>query len=352
MKVHLISDKISYLLLEQNNAIFKNKQSKKNIPSEMEDSQLDIIINELKKTENMQYIIDATGIRLRLNNLQSEFFLKDRFVILGIKEDVYNVLCDKAYEAGKKIFSRTYKLTTDDTNYIIWFNENQTNILWKYINERIIGMLDSDKDAEPVDLMFVRYIIADLLKKDIQNKILEKKTYLESSNVYVSSYLDIKCLFLETKVFDLIIIKMQEIIKNTYLSKKSIDERKNIYLLGVSNNGNILSRILAYVMDMNCESINHLGPSYCIESNIKNIERFQHKQYILVSDVLCLGGEYRMAKGILSMMNSELLGAVSIIKVRDVYRNKKKESNRAVAVLENIEQYGIDYKIYIDDKEE
>lgn len=355
MKAHLISDKIYYLSLEQNNFTFEMKQSMKNTNTDMEQSRIDTVMDYLNKKKDLFFIIDAFNIQPKLSTSNIDSIICERFAILGINEKTFNVICEYAKKKDKEISFIKYNLPLEnDSNkedyYIVLFDHS--NLLWNYINTNVVELNNKEIIREFIDIKCVRNIIAAMLKKDIETYSDEKWSYLESSNVYIKNYLNVKCLFAVPNAFDLILLKMRELIEQVFMNGLEIKEREKICLLGVSNNGIILSRILAYIMEMNSKSINHLGPMYCMEGDIEDLEKYRNNLYILISDVICLGGEYRMTKGIVSILGSRLLGAVGIVKVRDVYRNEKKSANIATAVLEEIEQYGIKYNIYIDREED
>lgn len=357
MKAHLLSDKIYYLSLEQNNFTFELKQSMKNTHTEMEESRIDTVMDYLYTKKDLYFIIDAFNIQLKLSISNIDSIICERFAILGINEKTFNVICEHAKKKNKEIFFIKYNLPVEnDSNredyYIVLFDRDHSNLLWNYINTNVVKLDNKKIIREFIDIKCVRNIIAAMLKKDIETYSDEKWSYLESSNVYIKNYLNVKCLFAVPNAFDLILLKMRQLIERVFMNRLEMKEREKICLLGVSNNGIILSRILAYIMEMNSKSINHLGPMYCVEGDIEDLEKYRNNLYILISDVICLGGEYRMTKGIVSILGSRLLGVVGIVKVRDVYRNEKKSANIATAVLEEIEQYGIKYNIYIDKEED
>ena len=65
-----------------------------------------------------------------------------------------------------------------------------------------------------------------------------------------------------------------------------------------------------------------------------------------------MGGEYKMANGIVDILGSKLLGGICVVKIRDVYRNQR-ESN-VYALLDDINGLEVDgerigYQIYVDD---
>ena len=179
-----------------------------------------------------------------------------------------------------------------------------------------------------------------------------ERKYLESSNVYVNRYINVKAFFLRRSYLYLLIDDMTKMIN------KEFPDQNNVCLLGVSNNGIILSRLLAYQIQIEAKSINHLGPKYSLNDNPRELKKLQKKKFILISDVICLGGEYRLAKGILDVMGSQLLGAVCVVKIKDVYRKEGKShrNGRIYSLIDNINDIEIDekrmgYQIYIDKEE-
>ena len=65
-----------------------------------------------------------------------------------------------------------------------------------------------------------------------------------------------------------------------------------------------------------------------------------------------MGGEYKMAQGIVDILGSKLLGGVCVVKIRDVYRKPK--VNKVYALLDDINEFKIndeiiDYQISVDD---
>lgn len=172
--------------------------------------------------------------------------------------------------------------------------------------------------------------------------------YLESSNVYVNKYINVKSLFLDRNYMVLVIKDLKEVIKKEFKS-----DLQELVLLGVSNNGIILANLLSYELQIPVQSLNRLGPIYCLDKKTDRNNQFSNKKYVLVSDVVCMGGEYKMAQGIVDILGATLLGGVCVVKIRDVYRNRVEQN--VFALLDDINRMEINnerigYKIYVDNK--
>jgi orotate phosphoribosyltransferase len=201
------------------------------------------------------------------------------------------------------------------------------------------------------------YVFMDFLLRDIEENNHkyndDNLKYLESSNVYVNRYINIKAFFLNPDYLRLLVNDMAEKIRLEFK-----EDYNKFCLLGVSNNGIILSHLIAYQLGMDVKCINHIGPKYCLFSGNEALNDLKNEKFILISDVVCLGGEYRMAKGIVEVFGANLIGAVTVVKIRDVYRNGDEKANdRIVSIIDNPNQYIIDgkrlnYKIYIDRRAE
>lgn len=152
---------------------------------------------------------------------------------------------------------------------------------------------------------------------------------------------------MDCKYMIMIVKDLAEILKREF--KNDLD---NIALLGVSNNGIILANLLSYELKLPVKSLNRLGPIYCLNKERDKTEQFNNKKCVLVSDVVCLGGEYRMAQGIVDILGATLVGGICVVKIRDVYRNRKEKN--VFALLEDINAIKInneivDYRVFADD---
>lgn len=338
-----LTQDIEYCPISINNSVLKYNASMKGLPT-IGQNHFDFICQSIK--DEKDYILDFSNYNggidqnpIMLSTLAnnhnvvvlSEEKLKDAFLNSGIGfyKEIGNI-------QGEKI-------------YLTYFEENAQVISF-------IESLSLNNKGNIIDY-FHRYVLTDFFMKDIEGNPIysfEKGSlkYLESSNVYVNKYINVKSLFVDYKYVALIINDLKKLIDEHF------QEINELVFLGVSNNGIILANLLAFEYQKEVQGLNRLGPIYCLDKENKKYDQFYNKKYLLISDVICMGGEYKMAKGIIDMLGGELVGGVSVVKIRDVYRNKKgSEKNRVYSLLEDINEIEIggkiiDYKVFIDDCEE
>jgi adenine/guanine phosphoribosyltransferase-like PRPP-binding protein len=195
-------------------------------------------------------------------------------------------------------------------------------------------------------ILLTRFFFDDIKNHSQYSFEKGKLKYLESSNVYVNKYINVKSLFLDKNYMMLVIKDLKDLVKRRF--KEYLTD---LVLLGVSNNGIILANLLSYELEVPVQSLNRLGPVYCLDKKVDRNNQFRNKKYVLVSDVICMGGEYKMAQGIIDILGSTLLGGVCVVQIREVYRNKSE--NNILALLNNINgikvgEEQIDYQIFID----
>lgn len=352
MNKYRFSDKIYYFSIQQNNKVLTNNQSVGNIPNVVEESCISDMLDYLNQDMENYLIIDFSNIfSVSFKEEHYELFMNKKYALLGINDKYFNVIKEKA-QKSKKIFNyKKYKISNKKSNYLIYFDNNKENNLLKFLNKFIPKGCQQESISTELSNKLIAHIVAGILTKDLEYYDLKNLKYLESSNVYVNCYLNVKRIFVNIDVLLMVINRLKAIIQDKFLKNDDVDDIENICLLGVSNNGIILSRILAYVMKIKVKSINHVGPKYCLNYDNSTAEQYMNKNYILVSDVICLGGEYRIAKGMISVLNSKLLGAVGIVKIRDIYRGDKNNSDKIYSIIDNINDYGCEYRVYIDREE-
>lgn len=349
MNKYKLAEEIYYFSIEQNNKMFNGNQSIGLIPNSVEESSITAILEYLLGDGNNYFIIDFSNIfSITFTETQYSLILNEKFALLGINEKYLKTIKKQAQKNGKPVQVLKYVANKEKSCYLLYFSDNLENVLVKFLRKFVPDQqLHMTVDVE-LSQKLVAHIVAGILIKDIEYYNLNNLKYLESSNVFVNCYLNVKRLFLNIDVLIMVVNQLKAIIQNKFLKE---EEKSDICLLGVSNNGIILSRILAYVMQVKVKSINHVGPKYCLDYDNTSAEQYKNQKFILVSDVICLGGEYRMAKGMIGVLNSELLGAVGIVKIRDVYRGDENKFNPIYAIIDNINEYGCDYRVYIDKEE-
>lgn len=330
-----ISKNIMYCPLIFNNHFLSDNYCRGNNHS-VEESVFLNFLNRIPVNSTM-YIVD---IRLAIEKLsfsnKNLNKLKKKNIAYYCKKEFYNRFL-KSHES---------KMIESDKECLS-YNSNSDPELIKFIEGKLKGRRNIVKTIH--EYVYIQFFLQEMKSHKHRYEMGHLK-YLESSNVYVNRYINIKELFLQPKYMHFTIRSLAEKIETGYS-----ESYRKACLLGVSNNGIILSRLLAYTMQLEARSINHIGPKYCLDSDAEFLKELKGKNFILISDVICLGGEYRMAKGILNALGAKLLGAVCIVKICDVYRESEEisKSDLFYSLVDDINGYEIDgekinYHIYIN----
>lgn len=264
------------------------------------------------------------------------------------KKNIIILAPEKLKNAFSKQELGVYEACGDEEKRFFSIVFDEDGELYTYFKSIKLQMQGVDPCLYFHQLLLTRFFYYDIKNNPQYSFEKGNLKYLESSNVYVNKYINVKSLFLVRNYMILVIKDLKELIKKEF---KSV--LPDVVLLGVSNNGIILANLLSYELQISAQSLNRLGPVYCLDKKIDRNDQFSKKKYVLVSDVVCMGGEYKMAKGIVDILGATLLGGVCVVKIRDVYRNKNE--NNVFALINDIngmevDNDRIDYQIYVDDR--
>lgn len=336
-----LNDDIVYCPIHLNNSVFANNDGGDKNCSVCQEMLCDIIGTLVPE---VNYVLDFTQC---LGSIEST-----PDILKCLKNVNVLILADEKFKEALGNLERELEITVEKwgTNenrfWIVKFKKNL--VLNKYID----ALENEEGEYSPSDyfskLVLTKFFYEDIKENPKYDFSQRNKKYLGSSNVYVNKYINVKSLFLD---YDYMMLMISELVK--LINKHFNRYEGQISLLGVSNNGIILANMLSYQLRTSAYSLKRLGPVYCLEDNANRLGDFQDKKYILVSDVICMGGEYRMAKGIVDILGSKLLGGISVVKIRDAYRGENEEE--IYAVIDDINQFTIegrkiDYQVYIDDQ--
>ncbi len=334
-----IDKNIFYCPLTLNNNIVKEQPGRGGVGIQIEDKMVMSVFYSISEDRDNNYILDFYDIeKLSITNEDLHKLFRANNIALYFSKNFYEQKLK-----GNNVIETSFTEYRDEKGYFIY--NNMSEALKSYLETSFKEEKDIIKKIHTY--IYIRFFIEEIDKYNHIYDMSDLK-YLESSNVYINYYINIKALFLHPNYMYFLI---NDLVKQI---KASFDDLEKTCLLGVSNNGIILSRLLAYQLHLDAKGINHLGPRYCLDDDNEFIKELKNKKFILVSDVICLGGEYRLAKGILNVLNSKLLGAVCVVKIRDIYRNEERKRNDKIfALVDDINTYEIDgkkidYKIYVD----
>lgn len=333
-----MADKIEYCSVRVNNNDLTSNIGRR-AGASVEEGFLQNLINSFDETIN--YIVDFCDCDGTINTTAEirKAFAKKNIIILA-PEKLKNAfskqqlgVCEVYGEEVEKLFS------------IVFAEEGE---LYTFFQAVKLQMREGNSRLFFHQLILTRFFYYDVKNNPQYSFEKGNLKYLESSNVYVNKYINVKSLFLNRNYMVLIIKDLKEVIKKEFKS-----DLHELVLLGVSNNGIILANLLSYELQVPVQSLNRLGPIYCLDKKIDRNNQFSNKKYVLVSDVVCMGGEYKMAQGIVDILGSTLLGGVCVVKIRDIYRNKT--GKNVFALLDDINRIEVDtekigYQIYVDDQ--
>jgi orotate phosphoribosyltransferase len=321
-------DKDIYLCpISLNISVSKAHPSKGGTDVKVEEVALNGVLNMVGKDVSSKYVLDFSAVS---ELSRTEENRPNRF------EKLNNAV---SYFRKGKMDRDKYDVITVGNNLECLKGGNLDKVFSDLIDEW-------NKKDDPIEyihsLAQIRFFIKDM--EENNHKYEEKHLkYLESSNVYVNCYINIKAIFLRPDYLRLFVNDMTELLRLNF------EDYDKVCLIGVSNNGIILAHLIAYQLHLDVKSINHVGPKYSLDSDTEVLNDLRHRKFVMVSDVICLGGEYRMTKAILEALGAKLLGAIAVVKIRDVYRNNNKCNDKIYSLINNVDQYDdLEYKIYID----
>lgn len=136
-----------------------------------------------------------------------------------------------------------------------------------------------------------------------------------SSSVYLTQFIDIKKLIVSHKYFFIYSLYWLS-LDMLYNDKKSwnVKKRDNKVLVCQNLNSSFITSILSSFLLIDLITLDHIGPINKVYNEIE--KKFSSKyEYIIVSDVVCLGTEVRIAKNLIEFSGGKYIGNVCIIRI-------------------------------------
>ena len=125
--------------------------------------------------------------------------------------------------------------------------------------------------------------------------------------------IDIKCMISKDKEFFIYAIYQLAIKMNNHWS--SLREKDKPTLICQNLNSSYIASILSSFLKLDILILDNLGPINKLYSTLDNkIE--ENKKYIVVSDVICLGTEIKIAKNLITFLGGKYVGNASIIRIQ------------------------------------
>ena len=189
-------------------------------------------------------------------------------------------------------------------------------------------------------------VIAEKIKSNYLIERTGEKSYSHSSNVQLPKYINIKS-FIEQK--DISFLGLYLLCKMA-ICKGLIGYNKKPLLFFSSMAGSYLASVFSKLACIDMVFLNHLGPKKKLYRELHKEQLLADKDYLIISDVVCLGAEIERAKTLIEHAGGKLTGIISVVLVEVVKERPKVENEiEKVALLTLTKDYNpIDYQIITD----
>lgn len=296
---------------------------------------------------------DFDKIEATQQNLRTEFNLLRRqgynIVFLNITKEIIEVF-------GYDSFNHTSNITAQ----LEFFDKGTSDPRKKegykkfYYNED-----DNDFYQEGVKIseIFKEYFKAKLVPYSEKH---EKEH--TSSFVYLTSYINLKKFISHEKelytysIYILACKILKEWQKEGYIpfySPLMVHKPETPVLVCQSMNSAYIVSILSNLLKLDVLILDKIGPINKLYSSLnKNI--VENRNYIVVSDLVCLGTEVKIVKNIIQFLGGKYLGNVSLIKTETLKKEhiKRKDATLAVFSIDRTNYKELNYHIKTDLEDE
>ncbi|GAB3417282.1 hypothetical protein [Niabella aquatica] len=207
----------------------------------------------------------------------------------------------------------------------------------------------SDESCEMYDVEInSRKIFYEEFKSRLKkgNYIVEYNKVHTSSFVYLKSFIDLKKFIShETPFIYFSIYYLAVKLKKKWSSYLD----KNPILVGQSLTSAFVVSILSKLLKLQILIFDKIGPITKLYNKLDK-PNFENKNYIIVSDLVCLGTEVKITKNLIEFSGGKYLGNISLVKVETLTRDDMRLDNidRTISVFSVSDKNNIElnYNIY------
>jgi hypothetical protein len=275
-------------------------------------STVDSIIKEINENE-----IKTTGVFFEFKGIESLQINQN----ISFKENIFDKLSCKAIQLSN--VKRVIVESLDLLNYVDSSDNNYNDIT---INNEKNKVFTSSQQA------FESYFHNILTSK----YVVDKTKFHHSSSVYINKFIDIKRLITEDKnliLFTIYMLALNMITPNENRDWTITKDEKEIILFSQNMNCSFIASILSQLLLLDVTLIDHVGPINKIYSSFDNLIN-KNKKYLVVSDMVCLGSEVRIAKNLIEFSGGEYIGNVSIIRVNTMKKEDRYSNVETIYIIE------------------
>lgn len=161
-----------------------------------------------------------------------------------------------------------------------------------------------------------------------------EKSYSHSSNVQLPRYINIKAFIEKKEISFLGLYLLCKQATDAKLIDKLIIGNQRPLLFFSSMAGSYLASVFSKLACVDMAFLNHLGPKKKLYRELHKEQLLADRDYLIISDVVCLGAEIERAKTLIEHAGGKLKGILSIVFVEVVSeRPKPKNELKKVALL-------------------
>lgn len=217
-------------------------------------------------------------------------------------------------------------------------------------DETVTDFISASKKKNITDTKIYEIYKKAIAERIKSNYIIERKTgkesYSHSSNVQLPIYINVKA-FIEQKDFSFLGLYM---LCKQAIHKDFIGYGKHPLLFFSSMAGAYLASVFSKLACIDMVFLNHLGPKKKLYRELHKEQLLADRDYLIISDVVCLGAEIERAKTLIEHVGGKLKGILSVVYVNVVSERPKTENEiDNVALLTLTKEYNpIDYQIITD----
>lgn len=273
---------------------------------------------------NMIEDVFVNNLITLISFVKKQFCMRNRNVyLLNLKKHIFN------------------KMELKETIQIIQEDENTISV-------KMGSARDSERYSEIVNKPIK--LFEDKLEKTIRKCTVPLSKDDEphtSVPVYLSQYINIKEMVeKDSQTFRLGIYYLGlKLIQAKILTREYVNNRDiNVFFHTI--NGGFIATQLAQLFSIDMVYLDHLGPVENVHRKHFEKSISDSKSYIVVSDVICLGGEVGRAKTIIEYCGGKISGEVCIVDIKTIEREQK--SNRVSLYTVSKEHNCIGYSIKTD----
>lgn len=291
------------------------------------------------------------------------------------KSTLERILEDYGSQQDKVIvfdFLRIKDVTNNLKKEIFKIHKECKSLIFRNINSNCVKKLEiespsNENNVQSEGVFRILYYSNASLKYNIEElenlfeekfkEIVKRRTddtkddeYHHSSSVYLTRYIDIKKIISSDKSFFIYCLYELAIkINENWLSEIKKETKEEMPILVCQNlNTSYIASILSTFLNLDVLILDHIGPINTMYSSLNNkIE--ENKNYIIVSDVVCLGTEVKIVKSLITFLGGKIYGNVSIIKLdtlNDIHKIEEEKKIKSISVYNiNKENNFIDFKI-------